>query len=260
MNTINKLLGRGIMGLLILVALIPLLASASSAVNFIPLKPDSANDAPMTVFGTPTEGVSIGTTTAPATSVKLYVYGDIVATGTVISNAAVDASGTPSLTHGIYLGTAPNISTFTSAGAAALKSLTVAGATTLTGAVGVTATLSANGGLAVTGSATATGNLIVAPGTIYASTFTAANGNADISGAVSVAGAITPTGGIVGPLTINSGAFIPYVRSSSQINAFTGAVGRTYSCSDCTNTYTLCVATGTAANQYREVGTATGCK
>ena len=49
-------------------------------------------------------------------------------------------------------------------------------------------------------------------------------------------------------------------QTAAQINAASGAVGRVYLCSNCTNTYTLCVATGTAANQYREVGTATPCQ
>ena len=122
-------------------------------------------------------------------------------------------------------------------------------------------------GAIVSGSGTSSGTaaLIVSSAIIgnvtngTVSTFTNA-GNAAIAGTLTVAGASTFTGGVVGPLAINSGAFAPYVRTSAQINALTGALPRVYECSDCVNTYTLCTATGTAANQYREVGTATGCR
>lgn len=54
---------------------------------------------------------------------------------------------------------------------------------------------------------------------------------------------------------------LPYIRTKAQIAAITPrAVGLVYQCSDCANTYTLCVTTGTAINQFREVGTAASCQ
>lgn len=53
---------------------------------------------------------------------------------------------------------------------------------------------------------------------------------------------------------------VPYSRTVAQIGAISPrAVGLLYLCSNCVNTYTLCVSTGTSANQFREVGTTGGC-
>jgi hypothetical protein len=82
-----------------------------------------------------------------------------------------------------------------------------------------------------------------------ATTTAAISGNATVGGTLAVTGALSA-----------SAAFVPDVANKATINALASVVGSVFSCSDCTNTYTLCVATGTAANQYREVGTATGCK
>ena len=143
MNFINKMFGRGFMSLLLLVALMSLLAPAGRAANFIDLKPDSAYDPVATVFGSPYKGVSIGTTTPPATSVRLYVYGDIVTTGTIISNASVSGSGQPTLASGAVFGTLPNVSTFTSAGV--LQAASIASA----GSIAGSSTVSATTGLSV---------------------------------------------------------------------------------------------------------------
>lgn len=112
---------------------------------------------------------------------------------------------------------------------------------------------------------TTSGNVVMASGGVYASTFTAS------TGAMVFPGAVTATGGFVGTLTGGASLSMPlaggtftglikhYHRTKAQINALTPAVGDTYTCSDCVNTFTLCVGTGTAVGQFREVGTATGC-
>jgi len=140
-------------------------------------------------------------------------------------------------------------------------SMTTTGLLSATGAVGASVTY----GLAA-GSVTVNGvGIINALGQIpalssaYFASLSGANLTA-IPAASIVAGSLgTGDFAITGKLSLAS-AFTPQVATKATINAITGAVGRVYSCSDCTNTYTLCVATGTAANQYREIGTATACQ
>jgi hypothetical protein len=138
------------------------------------------------------------------------------------------------------------------------------------GKLDIVGNLNVTGSIVSGGSTSGSNPLVVSSATIgqgvTVSTFDAA-GNAIIAGTLESKGAATMDGalGVTGALSANGGLAVTgsstlYVRSAAQINAITGAVGRAYICSDCTNTYTICIATGTAANQYREVGTATGCK
>ena len=80
------------------------------------------------------------------------------------------------------------------------------------------------------------------------------------SGAFTVTGAFNATTSIsaASALAVTAGPFQPYQRNKAQLHAITPAVGDVYSCSDCTNTYTLVVGTGAVVNGFREVGTATG--
>ena len=57
---------------------IPALGAAVYAVNLVPLKPDSANNAPCTVWGSPNNGMACGKITAPASA--LDVAGTVTAT------------------------------------------------------------------------------------------------------------------------------------------------------------------------------------
>ena len=87
-------------------------------------------------------------------------------------------------------------------------------------------------------------------------------GNLDIGGALDVTGAtiLDSSLSVNSTLTMQGGAMRPYQRTAAQICALTPAqAGEVYSCSNCTNTYTLCVSTGTGACQFRQVGQATGC-
>jgi hypothetical protein len=73
----------GLAGILLAIAV------SAYAVTQVRLKPDAANDAVCTVFGTPSLGMSCGKTTAPAT--KLDVVGTVTATafsGPLSGNAA----------------------------------------------------------------------------------------------------------------------------------------------------------------------------
>jgi len=71
-------------------------------------------------------------------------------------------------------------------------------------------------------------------------------------------GTLTLDGNVSPSLTVTN-AIRPAVKTKAEIHAITPALGDVYVCSDCTNTYTLCSGTGTAINDFREVGTATGC-
>lgn len=71
-------------------------------------------------------------------------------------------------------------------------------------------------------------------------------------------GATKSTGTATGDMYI-VGSLRPAIKTKAAIHAITPALGDVYVCSDCTNSYTLCVGTGTAINDFREVGTATGC-
>lgn len=71
---------------LLIVGVVGLPAALAYAVNVVPLKPDSANSAPATVFGSPTPGMSIGKTTAP--SGALDVVGNVNVTGTITGSLA----------------------------------------------------------------------------------------------------------------------------------------------------------------------------
>jgi hypothetical protein len=80
------------------------------------------------------------------------------------------------------------------------------------------------------------------------------------TGAFTVTGAFNATTSIsaASALAVTAGPLQPYQRTKAQLHALTPAVGDVYVCSDCTNTYTLVVGTGTVVNGFREVGTATG--
>ena len=95
-------------------ALLFVMAVPSNATNIIPLKPDSANAAPCTVFGASTPGMSCGKTTAPAGMMDIVGYLNV--TGTITSGNTVAGTNQVNLPNGITLGTSPNISTVTSAG------------------------------------------------------------------------------------------------------------------------------------------------
>ena len=119
----------------------------------------------------------------------------------------------------------------------------------------------ASGNLDLTGAFTtdstidAAGNVTIGA-MLYRSTFTAASGNAAIGGTLTSAGTITAT---TGNIKVTAGALQPTIKTKAELGVMTPAVGDVYSCSDCTNTYTLCVGTGAVANGFREIGTATGC-
>lgn len=84
---------KGLCRLALAALAIPAVAQLALAVNYIPLKPDSANDAPATVFGSPTPGISIGKTTAP--SGAMDIVGDLNVTGTItgsVSAASIDST------------------------------------------------------------------------------------------------------------------------------------------------------------------------
>lgn len=66
-------------------------AVAAHAVNKIPLKPDGANAAPCTVFGSSTPGISCGKTTAPATAVD--VLGVVTVSTSATSSASICLAG-----------------------------------------------------------------------------------------------------------------------------------------------------------------------
>lgn len=61
------------------------------AVNKVPLKPDSANAAPATVFGTPNNGISVGKTTAP--NAPIDAVGKIIVSTSTTSNASICLAG-----------------------------------------------------------------------------------------------------------------------------------------------------------------------
>lgn len=70
---------------------------AAYAVNVIPAKPDAANDAPMTVFGSPNNCVSVGKTTA--CTEKVEVQGNMTVSGTIsgtVSGASLSAGSVDS--------------------------------------------------------------------------------------------------------------------------------------------------------------------
>lgn len=77
--------------LVLAAAVLPFSVALALAVNVMPLKPDSANAAPMTVFGSPSNGVSVGKTTAP--SGAMDIVGDLNVTGTV--SGTVDTTKIP---------------------------------------------------------------------------------------------------------------------------------------------------------------------
>jgi len=266
----KKNLSIGALALLAVLAFV----SSARATNIIPLKPDSANGAVCTVFGSTYNGMSCGKTTAPTAGTiidavgNLLVTGNAAITGTLTYNSAVDGGGTPSLAGGAYIGTAPNISTFTSAGVLRLASVLGSlyggsGADLHSCAVGAVPYFTSTGVEACLAAGTQNYVLMAngagAPSFSNAPTILGTNISA-IPAANVLAGSLGAGDfAITGALSV-SAAFTPQVANKATINALTGAVGRVYSCSDCTNTYTLCTATGTAANQYREVGTATGCR
>lgn len=76
------------LGLALSVILIPVIAIA---INTFPLKPDGANAAPATVFGSPSNGVSIGKTTAPAA--PLDVLGKVIVSTSATSAASICLAG-----------------------------------------------------------------------------------------------------------------------------------------------------------------------
>lgn len=77
-----------------------------------------------------------------------------------------------------------------------------------------------------------------------------------LQGNATVAGTLTVTGA-----TTLSGQIVPLVRTKAQVDVLVpAAAGATIICSDCTITYSLCTATGTAAAQWARAGSATvGC-
>lgn len=127
-------------------ALVVIMPVMAQAVNTVPLKPDSANDAPATVYGTPNNGVSIGKTTAP--NEALDVVGNIALTGSLKGAG----SGVPVSLTSATIGVGAVVSTFTNTGNAEIGgTLAVAGATTLTGNALASGTLTATGVLAANG-------------------------------------------------------------------------------------------------------------
>lgn len=113
----------------ILALVLAMAASTAHAVNKIPLKPDSANAAPCTVFGASSAGLSCGKTTAPS-GIADFV-GNVNVTGTLTTGGTVTGSN-PLVVSSATIGTGTTISTFTSTGNATIAgTLTVNGASTL---------------------------------------------------------------------------------------------------------------------------------
>lgn len=82
------------------IALMVGLGAQAYAVNSIPLKPDASNAAPCTVFGSPSNGMSCGKTTAP--NAALDVDGSVIVSKKVSHTrtalSAIQASTTISVT------------------------------------------------------------------------------------------------------------------------------------------------------------------
>lgn len=74
---------------LVLAVMIP--AIHAMAVNRVPLKPDSANNAPCTVFGTPSNGMSCGKITAP--NAPIDTVGKVIVSSSTSSNASLCLAG-----------------------------------------------------------------------------------------------------------------------------------------------------------------------
>lgn len=80
--------------LLAALALLAILSPiCAEAVNQFPLKPDGENTAPATVFGSPVNGVSVGTTTPPSGAVKLKVEGDVTVSGSLTAGSIIGGGG-----------------------------------------------------------------------------------------------------------------------------------------------------------------------
>ena len=77
------------------------------------------------------------------------------------------------------------------------------------------------------------------------------------SGSVTIPGSSFSVG--TSTLVVAGGYTSFAIETKAAINLMRPRVGGIVTCSDCTNTYTLCVGTGTAAGAFREVGTATNC-
>ena len=179
------------------------------------------------------------------TEMNISTNGVAIGKSTTRASAALDVTGSANVSGVMTAGSfVPSTSGFG----------TMSGFTLTYGLTAATAAFS--GGITVGGTEGVTGRADFAAGVQVAS-FTV-TGNTEHWGTVKNLGASTMSGGVVGPLIMNSGSVRPYVRTIAQLMAITPVVGDVYSCSDCTNTYTLVVGTGAVVGGFRMVGSANG--
>jgi len=212
------------------------LVALTFAVNSIPLKPDSAYDAPCTVFGYPSRGMSCGKITAP--SGKVDIVGDLNVTGSVVSGGSTTGSNPLQVSSAIVTyGLTGSTATFS--GAVQTGSLTVSSITD-TGAASVTGLVAA-GSVTVSGTASHVGTLTMSGGTAYL-----------------VSGTSITAGLFVGQLSGTSGSFsstlsvndelTPYGRSSTQIGALSPTAPYKFVFN--TTVYAWCVSSGTGRGAW----------
>ncbi len=88
-------------------------ASIARATNTMPLKVDSANAAPCTVFGSPTPGMSCGKTSAPTQALDIAgnfaLSGDFLASGRITPTVTRFGAGPAGVT---VSSTVPNVTTY----------------------------------------------------------------------------------------------------------------------------------------------------
>lgn len=172
----------------------------------------------------------------------LLVSGTQTFTGATVFSGTVNGSSTGTFTAVAISESAP-LTPLSVAGGSAISATTSSGFALIGAPLGNQLVLD-NSGFQAKSSSFSTTNLFLQP-----------VGSSVVMGTAGTRSTMTATGALtLGDYLIQS------VMTAAQINAVTPLVlGARYTCSNCTLTYSTCVATGTAASQLRKDGLAAGC-